>query len=474
MPVTLDDFLAYWGFHSHPFAAQRAGIDIATDVTFVRSPCFDWLLACCEDHESAIIFAGTGHGKTTLRQNIAVPLQLTMPVPLIITLDDFTAVLRSSSVTNVTIEDYLAVIRRLILERLAAQFIARPQTLALLHNDQHAYQDVLALTRHYVPLAARSLPEPPVETLKLVEANELHLGVRSWLNYLNTLVQAAGWERVICMVDCLDELDATLDPEQGLALLTPLLHAPWALHECGMTFVLFLSLALYNVMHERVLGRLDRTPHRVLTWDNKQLITVLNRRLEVASRPTGSATTSPSVHSFGELCALGAAVEPAICNAANGSPRRLLQLASQLIDQHLCHATTPSELLAHETIAAVLGDVELPQPQPEPLAGPPLFRLDRAGDIWIGAKRKNLNLPKNQRTILEMLWRAQPGRVSYHDLAVAVYGLHAWDRDVQDNTRETLQRMIKRLKITLEKDSSLEYIKLEPGHGYRLVNVVDS
>jgi hypothetical protein len=478
MAIALEEFLAHWEFRYHPFEAcpdTEEHAELA--LYFVGSDCFDWLVARCRTPESVIMFADRGGGKTTLRHSLAARLSLRVnPAPLIISIDDLSSVLRGRHVQDVVIEDYLVLLRRLILEAVSKQLLADSFAHAGLSAHTDLYQDYLALLQCYAPRSSRGFSHPSAEALDMLRAEDTILGVKEWLLRLSELARIAGNAPIYCLIDAVDELDPTAnDAQQALQLLASLLNAPTILGEAGITFVLFLPHSLHDLMSKSGGGRLDRIAHQMLTWNHNQLAMILNRRLQVSSSCLDRPMAPPRVSSLDTICMVGTRTEEMLCSAANGSPRLMLRLAANIIAAHLRRARVPSETIAEESVAEVLGALPLAAPQ-QRIATPeaPLIAIKPSGVIHIGDETRLLNLSRNQRTILEKLWAARPKRVSYEELIMTVYSRAAWeDLDQRDASRETLQRTLQRLKKLLEEGRGVEYIRVDIGLGYRMINTID-
>jgi hypothetical protein len=194
-----------------------------------------------------------------------------------------------------------------------------------------------------------------------------------------------------------------------------------------------------------------------------------------------------AVQTLGDLCENGFDIDSALIDAAQTSPRRLLDLAQRLIEQHCRDARMPDQLIGEQTIRRVLAEVgqastplaatvpetppEAPQAAPEPDV--PLLFFDQRGNLWVGTERRNPEpLPRQVRVCMEYLWEHRHETIRYDNLLHALYGDTLIERS---DPRNSADKIVRRLREMLEpgKPGSNTYIRVQPGTGYELRNFRD-
>jgi hypothetical protein len=237
-------------------------------------------------------------------------------------------------------------------------------------------------------------------------------------------------------------------------------------------------------MRQHNVGRLDRIPLYTLRWTDSELHTMLSRRL-VSYSLLSETNQIVAVQTLRDLCDDCFDIDSAFVEAAQTSPRRLLDLGRRLIEQHCRAVDDPEQLIAEETARRVLAEVErvpvsvaavpphVPPPAPsEP--GVPLLFFDQRGDLWLGNEKLNENpLSKQLRTCMQYLWDHRHETVRYEDLLHALYGDGLMNRG---DPRNSADKIVRRLRAILEPDKSGSntYIRVQPGTGYELRNFRDT
>jgi len=494
MPIRLDQYLTTQGFAAHPFATTNAEREVSVLPSFfVRVSWFDWLMGNPSQPESVILFAPQGYGKTSHRMETARRASERRNAPaLVITISDFSTLLHDG-IEHVTFDTYLTVIRRLTLEALDTQVGLWVQRGAKLDQEPGVAAYLHALMQLYAPrrIIGR-LPPPGVDDFVKAIRSEA-LGHKEWLQELSRVAAYAGFASVYCLVDGIDELMETRNqPAMMFRLLSPLLDAPGLLQECGFAFKLFLPQDIAAEMKLQNIGRLDRIPNRMLTWSDDQLFNMLSQRLVSFNRFSGTSPLT-RVRTFQDLCQADFDVDRYLVRAATGSPRRLIDLARLVLEEHCEQASSVEELISAESVyrgvrrglnndappapttsAPVTTTPALP-PAPKSSVrahgSPPLF-IDDHGDIWLGVIRLSIALTALQRRFLDYLWQHRHQRVSYDELFQELYGNNL---DKRADPKESIDKLARRLRRQLEPDNpaSQTYIELQSGSGYVLRNFRD-
>lgn len=483
-------YLQAKGFIAHPFATTNA--EQETDQLpsfFLRADWFDQLVGDPQNPTSILLFAPQGYGKTSHRLEVAriVSEPSREHRALVVMLDDVHLLLREAA----TIESYISLIRRKTLEALK-KTLSPVQLQSLQQRNEEAFYRLDALLRLYAPRQALSRTEPhPIIKLLMQEYQDIYIGPREWLKEeLYPLVRQAGFASIYVLLDGLDESPATRDnPEAIFHLLTPLLDTPGLLQGCGFAFKFFLPQNLQQPMQQQQIGRLDRIPQRLLSWNEAQLVAMLSQRLSSYSRVSETSAVS-MVNSFQELCEVDFDPDIRLARAAQASPRRLIDLAREILERHCETVPGADTMITAETIDKVLKPYEvtgrspatpvssaaaLPTGAPDPPLAcddlgssiPPLF-LDERGDIWFGEQRQNLRLPKLLRKCMDYLWHNRQRVVRYDELCTELYGADLSGRaDPEGSCDKLIQRLRKALEPSRQRSS---YIETQPGAGYVVRN----
>jgi hypothetical protein len=168
----------------------------------------------------------------------------------------------------------------------------------------------------------------------------------------------AGFQRVLILIDDVDFGDRT--PEAMEVRLQPLLERLPAWHRSGIDLKLFLPVSI----RDRIAGRITVRPYleAILEWDEEALRRLLIQRFQAAgSRRIGlEDRAEPGLREH---------LDALILRSARGSPRRLLQIVSALLDAHLARDPQDS-LLRSEDWERMRRDWPYEPPPPDPLEIP--------------------------------------------------------------------------------------------------------
>jgi hypothetical protein len=482
MPLSLAAFLQRRGFQHNPFATIRAeGERDRLPGWFHPSPRFAQIVGDPERPESCLVFAPTGHGKTSHRIEVARrALERPEGQALAVELTDFDVLLPPDG-GCVPLDAHLAQIHRVFLSALAGQLRAAPERLQRLQGDPVAYGRFCALLAiHARDLQPWFFPPPQAEELvRFFAAGQLGAGQR--LATLVSLAQAAGFRAVYILVDGVDELRETRDnPDLMARILAALLDAPGLLQLPGLAFKFFLPAPLLPALERTAIGRLDVLPQIALDWTGDELCAMLATRLQLCSQL--SATSQGSTRCFADLCAADFDVDGLLAAASGGSPRAMLRLCAAILDSHLRATDDPDAPIAAATVRAVLAGPPaparppapaspVPPAPPAPPAVPPLS-LDDRGDLWLGERRVGAQLPRLRRAVMSCLWANRDRYVTYEELFRAMDGVKPGSRELAD-PHESLRKLVGHLRELIEpgRPSSPTYIEHIAGVGYVLRNV---
>ncbi|NJO07271.1 MAG: hypothetical protein HC876_18135 [Chloroflexaceae bacterium] len=363
MQTIINQYLHIKGFQANPFATTNAEQEVdRLPSFFVRLPWFDWLVGEPQHPESLIVFAPRGYGKTSHRLEVARiasdPQREHRALAVIF--DDVHSLLHQGT-DQVSLENtYLPFLRRKTLQALKEQLEKQRTYLNVPQPDPETLARLHALLRLYAPRRPFSIPadEHDIATL-MQEYRNTTLSPREWLREeLSVLAARAGFASVYVLIDGLDEASDTREhPDIMLKLLDPLVSAPGLLQGCGFAFKFFLPDTLEQPMHEHNIGRLDRIPHRSFAWDANELMRLFALRLQTFSREEGSMVSR--INSFQDVCEATFDVDASMVQAACCSPRRLIDVARDIVEKHCERHGAADKQIGEETIISVL-DMFLP------------------------------------------------------------------------------------------------------------------
>jgi hypothetical protein len=485
MGINFSAYLQARGFSANPFATTNAEQEVEyLPSFFVRVAWFDQLVGDPQNPQSLILFAPQGHGKTSHRLEVARIASERRDAPaLVVTLNDL-SLLVHDGIDHVSLNTYVSIIRRLTLEALDSYLLATPLRQTKLQLDPDLFARYCALLRLYAPLRLLDKQVPSTIDVFTSAFERVMLGAKEWLQEIAYLARCAGCASVYVLLDGVDELQETRSsPDRACKLLQPLLDAPGLLQGSGFAFKFFLPQELEEPIRRLGIGRLDRIPVRSLTWTPAQLLHMLSQRLNSYSLISATAPIG-RINRFQDLCETsGIDIDSYLVEAAFCSPRRLLDLTRQIVEHHCIIASSVEEPIRIDTVYSVVASVMSPAlarpaqlPPPQSVDGAimaedalPLLYLDEKGDIWLGQKLLEENLPKRLRQCLEYLWSNRHRSIRYDELLEAVYG---HDLQERGDPRSSLDKLIRRLRETLEpgQTSSHTYIEVRAGIGYVLRN----
>lgn len=487
MAITPDQFLRDKGFNANPFATTNAEQETEfLPAFFLRVAWFEQLVGNPRRPESLLLFAPQGHGKTSHRIELGRRAGDHETPALVVTLNDFSALLRNG-IEHVSINTYVAVLRNLFLKMLDAQLQSSETRLQQLQTNQRLWLLFCALLDRHAPhLAFGYADRPPGLHSHIKALASVEFSAKDMLKELSALACGAGFASVYVLLDGVDELYETKGNAQAIfRLISPLLDAPGLLQECGFAFKFFLPQDLEAEMRHNNIGRLDRIPSFSLSWSNDQIRKMFSQRLISYSLLSPTNPDSALVRQFKDLCATADFdVDAQLADAAHTSPRRMIDLAREIVVRHCDTNPNVRALISTDIITQVLQTTKThiprtraemalePQPAAEIAPPEPLLFVDERGDVWLGDKRLSNEMPSLMRKCLDYLWSNRNRHISYAELQDALYGYSPVERG---DPKSSCTKLVKRLREHLEPGTSASrrYIDVQPGFGYVLRNFRD-
>ena len=382
---------------------------------------------------------------------------------------------RATSVAVKPMSHVVAILRQGLLA-LASAARRAPTVQAALTSPELAPR-LAAFQGKFAPHLLTGRGEPTV--LEGLNATEL-------IEAFAALVQECGLQRVLVLMDGLDEFPLTVrHPERMVAFLAPLMGTLSLLERPGTAFRFFLSQELEPGLRLQPWFRPDRLRIFRINWTEGHLRTMIGQRLTFFS-DRGDRT----YQQLGQLCSpdLADHIDDELARLAEGLPRAALVLADLLLRTH-CETPDPAEQIAPATWKEVqsrwttlrvdfLESDEVVAPGLEPevsvtssdVKAVPIFRapltLDEAtGRVRQGEREITSEINAQDFLVLACLFRNQ-GNICSKDLLVD----EAWP-DVKDGgvSDQAIAASIARLRKNLGHISPQNgYIETVTGRGYRL------
>lgn len=496
MPITPEDLhIPITWFHrigfalGDPFATREVSREPESALVeyFVPHPAFEESVGSARQPHSAILSAQRGCGKTTARRVIEWQCRAgqldapALPVPYL----RFDRPLRHADADGEVplryhVEEILAVGLRELFDALADH----PERTAAFRGGLRdelaqflrAFTDLLTVRGLDKWLDGRGLLDP-------IDAATLLGGDPSLDSHFSSFVAAlaaapaeawdpadetpvalfeafvdqarrAGFQAVLVLIDRVDEREPMAsDPARGAALLTRLVtHLPF-METPHAAVKLFLTPDIAERLMERPGFRRDRLPARTITWDEAELVEMLDRRVRVFSEGR-----LPSLDALSET---GAFV-PRMAAMSGGSPRNLLRLGAWLLGCHhrrtnnggdstlttadlecaLAHFATEEPLPPRPSTGGDPSVAMAPSPAAaiSPVEKP--IRIDRAGTVWVG-ERKVAKLPVKQHKLLAYLLENEGLVCAYQAMGMGVHGDDFIREGLSD---ESIDKLVQRLR----------------------------
>lgn len=358
-------FFSNLGFDESPFAYTNADEEDRLPQYFIPPPYFDSAFGNPDKPQSFIVFAPRGGGKTTQRRMIES--QCVVSNVLAITYDQF-EFSDIKSAQEITLGHHLRLIIRSLLIGLLMQINSKPEAInKLTKEDKQIFLKLSAehlgaiksvdLTtainslkgfkdkfkdfwNEWTPTIGLGLQAVvrllrPIEDLGDSIANlskfhdpEFNLSdtLKFQLRLLIDLSRKLEWRSVYILVDRVDESALTGNNVQdSFNLLQPLLRDLQLLEFHGIAFKFFLWDQLQPLCEDVV--RTDRIKQEVLDWDDEMLNEMWEKRLSAFSNKKIlrlQQISQPLILTVDSLCLI----------FANQSPRDLIRIGGQILDEH--------------------------------------------------------------------------------------------------------------------------------------------
>ncbi len=472
--TTLDRWLKQRGLSQNPFAVWNAELDHDLPGYFVDVGGFDDLL---HRTEPCVVLARRGCGKTAQRQMLAAQCRPSVPgspwlaIPYTYTAFQQALALAQGDVARLKDSHYADALVRQGTLTLAEEASRDPGAYSVLNQAPVASSWQAYLNRYASHLVDN--PHPAVATRLDGQATG------DLLQGFVRLLQAVGIERLLVLVDGLDELaQSAVDPNYMAALLAPLLGTLPLIEFPGLAFKFFLPQEAEATLRGRGWFRPDRLRIFRIKWRDIDLQNLIGQRLTYFSIKGDRAYKR-----LGQLCQDGLAetIDRELARLAGGLPRAALILADMLLQAH-CRRPEPANRIALESWSTVKAQWTVRQAEffeadqvgfPVQEANkrdllsstewPRLVVDEKAGCVWKGAEEV-LGIRTQEYHLLAALYR-NSDRVCSHDLLVR----EAWPDTPDGVTEQAVAASIARLRKRLgQKGTGEGYIETAARRGYRL------
>jgi len=475
----LNQWLKRHGLRRNPFGARNSEGDSDLPGYFVDVEHFDDLL---RSEQPCIVFARRGCGKTAHRQMLAAQCLPTNAssdrLAVHYTYPGFEHTLASveDGLTRLRPISHVAAILHQGLLALTSAARQAPAVQAALRSPELAPR-LAAFQGKFAPHLLAGASEPVV--LAGLPASEL-------LDAFATLIRECGLQRMLVLVDGLDEFPLTARrPERMVTFLAHLLGTLPLLERPGVAFRFFLPQDLEPALRMQAWFRPDRMTIFRINWTEAHLRSMIGQRLTFFSDRGDRA-----YQQLGQLCSpdLAGRIDDELARLAERLPRAALVLADLLLRAH-CETPDPAEQIAPETWNEVrsqwatlradfLEADEAVDPAPKPAASvippgagdarisrPPLTLDAATGRVQLGEREITSEINAQDFQVLACLFKNR-GSICSKDLLVKEAWPDAKDGGVSD---QAIAASIARLRKNLGHTSPQSgYIETVTGRGYRL------
>lgn len=358
------EFLARLGFNANPFQFTNADEEDHLQAYFVPPPYFDSVWGDPGKPVAHVIFAPRGGGKSAQRRMLEY--KANRENVFAITYDRFEHLV-VPSLTNLTVEyhlknvirlgllGFLLEIRERTLTPTSFRRIEREQidSLCKLYLGRISKTEVLEAMRSLRTLSAKARAfmrdwSGPAGSLVSMILKSKGLGALSLkggpgeevheaadevpskqhLEIVCQLLRSIGFRSVFVLIDKVDEAPITgNNAEHSFLLLKPLVRDLGLLQIPGLGFKFFLWDRLEP--YHREFARPDRVQQFSLSWDARQLMEMLSRRLSAFS---SGAVKDLSVLTDTEMAS---PLQYLVVLFASGSPRDMIRVCQEILSEQL-------------------------------------------------------------------------------------------------------------------------------------------
>lgn len=221
-----------------------------------------------------------------------------------------------------------------------------------------AGDNTLALIkRKVVETLRQQFPQKDVEIQGVLEkkVGTQPLSFGKWIERVVELVRSYGFQQAHFMFDGVDNLEQNFAKE----FLTHLIGSPALLRIPGFAFKFFLPDDDAKTMQHFIITQLgarraDFPIYRLVRWEKPQLMKFLNRRLDHFTIKERAPSQPPSRLQDLFDAKVASTIEERLCTAAQGSPRRLIELLECMVDQHCATCLHASDHIPQAVVDACL------------------------------------------------------------------------------------------------------------------------
>lgn len=298
----------------------------------------DKMLAQLNELQSFFLFAPDGYGKTSYRRRMESDIEkIRENSPLIV---HFDFVRELASVKRMTIGLYVRNIKRTTYEVLRQKFDREPKRKDKLQQDSTAWGYFLSLEREFKPRLRNFSKDDNTY----------------WLGHLSQIAIKSEFSGICFTLEDLNQVEE--DPIKAFGILKPLIR-PNLLSIPRFSFKFFLSDNLATFILQALAGRINNIKiYRIGAWSNTQLRNLLGELLYHYYKLGSREAPPESIAQFRDLCAVDFDVDTRLINAAQGSPRVLIELVEKIIKLNCEMISNPKDLIRDDAINRILRDYE--------------------------------------------------------------------------------------------------------------------
>lgn len=377
-------FFSSLGFDENPFAHTNADEEERLPQYFVPPPYFDSVFGDPEKPQSFIVFAPRGGGKSAQRRMIESKSADNNVLAITYDQFEFPDIKKASEITishhlrliirtiliglliqlnsNSILENKLTKEDKQIFLKLAAEHLSsiKSSDLKIAIESLKSLKDkVKDFWNEWIPAIGFGLQAvlkllKPIEDLGDNISNLTRFydpefkssdNLKFQLKLLVDLSTKLGWKSIYILVDRVDESAFTGNNSQdSFDLIQPLLRDLQLLEFRGIAFKFFLWDQLQPLCENVV--RTDRVKVEILDWDDEMLTIMWESRLSAFSNKKITRlqqVSQPLMPTADDLCLI----------FANHSPRDLIRIGDQILDEHREIASIPEQIQENAIYKAI-------------------------------------------------------------------------------------------------------------------------